>query len=70
MDSRLESIVQNNRFASIGESNGIIKRLKGIVSNSKPNPEKLFVAEGIWLNQLIEKNNTPVVSLIICPELL
>ena len=68
MDNKLEAILKTNNFTPIGETNGIIKRLKGIVSNSKPNPEKLFVAEGIWLNDLINKTNTYVVSLIVCPE--
>ena len=53
---------------AIGESNGVIKRVKGILSNSKPNPEKLFIAEGIWMNTHIINEGTEIVSLIVCPE--
>ena len=55
-------------FLAIGESNGVIKRIKGILSNSKPNPEKLFIAEGIWMNTHIINEGTEIVSLIVCPE--
>ncbi len=55
-------------FLAIGEQNGVIKRVKGILSNSKPNPEKLFIAEGIWMNGHIISENTEIVSLIVCPE--
>ena len=57
-----------NGFMAIGESNGVIKRVKGILSNSKPNPEKLFIAEGIWMNTHIINEGTEIVSLIVCPE--
>ena len=55
-------------FLAIGESNGVIKRIKGILSNSKPNPEKLFIAEGIWMNTHIINEGTEIVSLVVCPE--
>lgn len=55
-------------FLAIGEQNGVIKRVKGILSNSKPNPEKLFIAEGIWMNGHIISEGTEIVSLIVCPE--
>ena len=44
-----EQLLEQYNFQPIGEANGRIKRVKGILSNSKPNPERLFVAEGIWL---------------------
>ncbi len=55
-------------FQPIGETNGRIKRIKGIVSNTKPNPEKLFVAEGIWLADMCLKFGTRIDSLVVCPE--
>lgn len=55
-------------FLAIGEQNGVIKRIKGILSNSKPNPEKLFIAEGIWMNGHIIDEGTEIVSLVVCPE--
>ncbi len=57
-----------SNFLAIGEQNGVIKRVKGILSNSKPNPEKLFIAEGIWMNGHILSEGTEIVSLIVCPE--
>lgn len=55
-------------FLAIGEQNGVIKRIKGILSNSKPNPEKLFIAEGIWMNGHILSEGTEIVSLVVCPD--
>lgn len=58
----------NNNFAAIGVDNGVIKRIKGVISNTKPNPEKLFVGEGIWMNQHIINEGTEVVYLVVCPQ--
>lgn len=63
-----EELLKELNFQPIGEQNGIIKRVKGILSNSKPNPEKLFVAEGIWLAGMCLKFDTPIETLIVCPE--
>ncbi len=60
--------MQQLGFQPIGESNGRIRRVKGIISNTKPNPEKLFVAEGIWLASMCLKFGTRIDSLIVCPE--
>lgn len=49
----LNEIINSQRFQAIGEHNSIIKQIKGIISNTKPNPEKLFIAEGIWASQKI-----------------
>ena len=57
-----------SNFLAIGEQNGVIKRIKGILSNSKPNPEKLFIAEGIWMNGHILSEGTNIVSLVVCPD--
>ena len=64
----LDEIVNSQKFQAIGEHNSIIKQVKGIISNTKPNPEKLFIAEGIWAQQKILETNTKIQSLIICPE--
>ena len=61
-------MVNYNDFMAIGEQNGVIKRIKGILSNSKPNPEKLFIAEGIWMNGHILSEGTEIVTLVVCPE--
>ena len=63
-----EELLASLNFQPIGEHNGIIKRLKGVISNTKPNPQKLFVAEGIWLASMCLKFATHIESLIVCPE--
>lgn len=64
----INQLLTQLNFQPIGESNGRIKRVKGIISNSKPNPEKLFVAEGIWLASMCLKFGTRIDSLIVCPD--
>lgn len=56
----------DKHFLAIGYDNGVIKRLKGVANNTKPNPEKLFVGEGIWMNQHIINEHTSVACLIVC----
>lgn len=63
-----EQLLEQYNFQPIGEANGRIKRVKGILSNSKPNPERLFVAEGIWLASMCLKFGTYIDSIIVCPE--
>lgn len=63
-----EKLLEKYAFRAIGESNPKIKQLRAIASNSKPNPQKLFVAEGIWLLSMCEKFNAPIDSLLLCPE--
>ncbi len=64
----VEELVKEYNFQPIGEGNGQIKRVKGILSNSKPNPQKLFVAEGIWLASMCLKFGAHIESIIICPD--
>ena len=64
----VNELLKQLNFQPIGEANGRIKRVKGIVSNSKPNPEKLFAAEGIWLASMCLKFGTRIDSLIVCPD--
>lgn len=68
MNSNIEQILQSHNFLPIGEQNPKIKQIKGVISNTKPNPHKLFVAEGIWMLSMCEKFHTPIDSLILCPE--
>ena len=63
-----EELLKELNFVPIGEHNGIIKRVKGVISNTKPNPQKLFVAEGIWLASMCLKFGTHIECLIVCPE--
>ncbi len=68
MNSNIEQVLQSHNFLPIGEQNPKIKQIKGVISNTKPNPHKLFVAEGIWMLSMCEKFHTPIDSLILCPE--
>ena len=68
MDTWTDEIAARLGFAAIGEQNPKIKQLKGIISNTKPNPHKLFAAEGIWILQLCERFHTPIDSVFFCPE--
>lgn len=68
MNEHLARVLEEYAFLPIGEQNPKIKQLKGIAANTKPNPEKLFLAEGIWMLSLCEKFQTPLDSLFLCPE--
>lgn len=68
MNSNIEQVLQSHNFLPIGEQNPKIKQIKSVISNTKPNPHKLFVAEGIWMLSMCEKFHTPIDSLILCPE--
>ncbi len=66
MNESLARVLEAHAFLPIGEQNPKIKQLKGIAGNTKPNPEKLFLAEGIWMLSLCEKFQTPLDSLFLC----
>ena len=65
---KLEILIKNNKFLAIGEQNPKLKQIKGIVANTKPNPKKLFVSEGIKMHHDIKKCGAKVESLIVCKE--
>ncbi len=65
---KLEVILEKYSFRPIGEQNPKIKQVRAISSNTKPNPHKLFIAEGIWILSMCEKFHTPIDTLILCPE--
>ena len=64
----IQEVIEKYPFLPIGEQNPKIKQIKGILTNSKPNPHKLFIAEGIWILKMCEQFQTPIDSLILCPE--
>ena len=64
----LHELVDRYDFQPIGEQNGKIKQVKAIANNTKPNPQKLFVAEGFWLTSKVVKYNVHVHSFIMCIE--
>ena len=64
----IQDVLAAHTWRPIGEQNPKIKQVRAILSNTKPNPHKLFAAEGIWILSLCEKFHTPLDSLILCPE--
>jgi RNA methyltransferase, TrmH family len=51
-----------------GKQHGVIKKIEALNKNTKPNPERLAVIEGIWGLNLILENNIKTKYLLICPE--
>lgn len=68
--NQLENLFKKHNFSAIGESNPKLKQLKGVIANTKPNPKKLFVSEGIKMHYDLLKSNAKIESLIICKELI
>ena len=54
IDSLKQKLLDSFRFFAVGEGHSIVKHMRDLRSNSKPNPERQFVAEGIWLNKLLD----------------
>lgn len=62
-------LVRNKgKIKYIGIKNSKISQIKSIISNTKPNPEKLFIAEGIWAHRKIISTGVKVRSFVFCPE--
>lgn len=57
-----------NKFKAAGKKSGVIDRIISLNKNTKPNPEKLAVIEGIWALDLAKKYNTPIKYFLICLE--
>lgn len=66
----LEELEKEFDFQPIGEQNPKIKQIKSILSNSKPNPEKLFIAEGFWITNKLIKYDVEIKSFIMSKELI
>lgn len=64
----IAALTAKYRFYAVGDGHSIVKHIKGLVSNSKPNPTRQFVAEGLWFNKMILQAGTPLHALLICPE--
>lgn len=68
VQSRLDEFLNKRRPLAVGEQSPCIKRVKSLISNTKPNPEKLFIAEGIWFHKEILKHHTQVRDLVVCTD--
>lgn len=49
-----------NKIQFIGKNNRIINIIRALNKNTKPNPEKLGVVEGIWELNMVEKYNIKI----------
>ncbi|MDT8715192.1 RNA methyltransferase [Clostridium sp. 19966] len=56
------------RLKFIGKQHGIIKKIEALNKNTKPNPERLAVIEGIWGLNLLVENDIPLKYLIVSFE--
>lgn len=68
MKEKMEAFIRERGFEFIGEHNPRIKQVKSLISNTKPNPNKLFIAEGIWIHKKLIEFSTPVSAFFMCPE--
>ena len=65
---RLESVLTPLRPLNVGEGHAAVRTVRNIQTNAKPNPEKLFVAEGFWLASLAMNDGLSVETLLVSPE--
>ncbi len=68
IQEKLAKVLEPYRLLNVGEGHSVIKQIKAIQTNSKPNPRKLFVAEGFWLASLALEDGLFVESVIVAPE--
>ena len=62
------SFTSKYKFYAVGEGHSIIKHIRGLVSNSKPNPTRQYVAEGLWFNKMLVEAGSPLHAIVICPD--
>lgn len=67
-EEQIKEVLKDNNFQFIGEQNPYVKQVKNLVNNSKPNPEKFFIAEGLWAFKKLVEFNCEIRSLVVCPE--
>ena len=65
-----QKLLESFRFYAVGEGHSIVKHIRDIRSNAKPNPERQFVAEGIWLNKAIDDAGLKLRAVVLCPDLI
>lgn len=70
IDELKESLLSSFRFYAIGDGHSIVRHIRDLRSNAKPNPEKQFVAEGIWLNKLLDDAGLRLRAVVLCPDLI
>ena len=68
VQEKLQNVLSSYRLLNVGETHAVVRTVKAIASNSKPNPKKLFIAEGFWLAKIAADAHLRVDSLIVSPE--
>ncbi|MBQ9370013.1 MAG: hypothetical protein IJU10_02955, partial [Clostridia bacterium] len=68
VQAKLQNVLSSYRLLNVGETHAVVRTVKAIASNSKPNPKRLFIAEGFWLAKIAADAHLRVDSLIISPE--
>lgn len=66
LDALLQKYHAKTRLA--GAQNAVVKHVRGLTRNTKPNPRRFFVAEGIWTCGLACKSNIKIVNAILATE--
>ena len=56
------------RLQHIGAQHPRIRQLVSIQKNTAPNPNKLFIAEGLWAHNLLLDNDITIDAFFWCPE--
>ncbi len=74
MDDKIEEIkqdlLQSFKFYAVGDGHSIVRHIRDLRNNSKPNPERQFVADGIWLNKLLDDASLRLRAVLLCPDLI
>ncbi len=53
---------------SIGPTHQRVRRALDLQHNTRPNPNRLFVAEGLWAHNALLEAGTPIDTFFWCPE--
>ena len=58
----------DGRIKAAGRKTPVIDKIQGLNSNTRPNPERLAVLEGIWAIDIALRFATGMKYVIVCPE--
>ncbi|HEY5562205.1 MAG TPA: TrmH family RNA methyltransferase [Clostridiaceae bacterium] len=69
-DERVEEFVlkYKNKVKLAGISHPLIKEVLALMTNSRPNPRKLFVIEGLWALKKAKDYKLEIEAFALCPE--
>ena len=64
----LTAVTSKYKFYAVGDGHSIVKHIKALISNSKPNPARQYVAEGLGFNKMLVAACSSLHAIIVCPE--